>query len=80
MSNIKIKELRELPVKELEKKLAELKLELMKLNSQVATGTAPKNPSQVRNTKKTIARILTIIKEKNNSDLSKNKEDNKKHE
>jgi len=39
-------------------------LELIKLNAQVATGTALKNPSQVRDIKKNIARIKTLLKEK----------------
>ena len=49
---------------ELEKQLKELKIELIKANSQVASGSAPKNPGQIKHTKKTIARILTIINEK----------------
>ena len=63
---------------ELGKTLDELRMELIKANSQVASGSAPKNPGQIRQTKKTVARILTILKEK---DLSnKNKEEGKKDE
>ncbi len=49
---------------DLENKLVELKKELMKINSQVATGTIPKNPGKIRVIKRTIARILTIKNQK----------------
>jgi len=45
---------------ELEKKLAELRMELLKLNAQRAVG-ASVNPGRLRETKKTIARILTYL-------------------
>ncbi len=44
----------------LNEKIAEMKKELVKLNAQVAIGTALKNPGQIKKIKKTIARILTI--------------------
>ncbi len=47
---------------ELKSKLGEVELELIKLNAQVATGTALKNPSQVGDAKKNIARIKTLLK------------------
>ena len=56
---------------ELNKQLTDLKMELMKSNSQVASGSAPKNPGQIRQTKKTIARILTFIKEKKPEEVKK---------
>jgi len=49
---------------DLKKRLIELRMELMKNNAQVAIGTTPKSPGQLRQLKKTIARILTILKEK----------------
>ena len=45
--------------KELQKRLTELRKELIKVNAQIATGTVPENPGNVRNIKKNIARILT---------------------
>lgn len=45
---------------EREAKLKELELELIKLNSQVATGTPPKNAGDVRRIKKDMARIMLI--------------------
>ena len=61
---MKSKDIHAMPVAELNEKLAELRKELMKLNAQVATGTTPKSPGQVRTTKRTIARILTELKQK----------------
>lgn len=48
---------------ELKEKLKELRLELIKHNSEIATGTVPKSPGLIRQTKRNIARILTILKE-----------------
>ena len=55
----------------LNEKLIELKKELVKVNAQVAIGTALKNPGQVRVIKKTLARILTLSTEK---DVEKSKQ------
>ena len=62
---MRVKELRLLNEFELENKMMELKKELIKINSQIAIGTVPKNPGKVREIKRTIAKILTIKKEKN---------------
>lgn len=61
---MKIKELRNMDNASLNEKLTELKKELVKVNAQVAIGTALKNPGQVRVIKKTLARILTLSSEK----------------
>jgi len=45
---------------DIENKMTELKKELMKINSQIATGTVPKSPGKVREIKRSIAKILTI--------------------
>jgi large subunit ribosomal protein L29 len=63
--SIKIKELKSTGVEDLRAKMVELKKQLMKDYTQVSTGTTPKSPGQIRAAKKTIARILTILKEKN---------------
>ena len=47
---------------EIRAKVLELKKELIKLNAQTATGTAPKNPMQIKTTKKYISRLLTALK------------------
>lgn len=57
---MKYKELSTLKPEELDKQEQQAKLELIKLQAQVATGTAPKNPGQIRQIKKTVARIHTV--------------------
>jgi len=57
------KELRTLSIGEMENRLEEFKKELLKLNVEVATGANPANSGKLRQTKKNIARILTLIRE-----------------
>ncbi len=57
---MKFKDVTKMPKDELEKKLFELKTELMKLNAQVAIGTTPKNTKQIRDMKRTLAKIETM--------------------
>ena len=61
---MKLKELKEKSASELAVSLDELKKELIKLNTQVATGTTLKSPGQVKKIKRTIARINTLINQK----------------
>ena len=58
-----IKEIRGLSVEKLEQKLQELKKDLFMLRMQHATNQLD-NPMQIANVKKDIARIKTIIREK----------------
>ena len=58
-----IKEIRGLSVEKLEQKLQELKKDLFMLRMQHATNQL-ENPMQIANVKKDIARIKTIIREK----------------
>ncbi|MFH0870825.1 MAG: 50S ribosomal protein L29 [archaeon] len=57
---MKFKELANMSAEEQEMKLRELELELIKLNSQVATGTPPKNSGLLKKTKKDIARLMLL--------------------
>ena len=59
---MKAKEVREKTLKELEQKLHSLKEQLFNLRYQARTGRLEK-PSQIRNIKRDIARINTIVKE-----------------
>ncbi|MFH1174676.1 MAG: 50S ribosomal protein L29 [archaeon] len=61
---MKFKELKALPNEELAKKVNDARFELMKLNAQVATGTNPKNPSQIRQLKKMVAHINTLMQQR----------------
>ena len=62
---MKAKELKNLSVEELTKKLDELKKDLFMLRMQHATNQLD-NPMQLANVKKDIARVKTIIREKTN--------------
>lgn len=48
---------------DLAKELANVEFELMRLKSMVATGSAGKESGKIRNHKRTIARIKTIIRQ-----------------
>lgn len=63
MKVMKANKIREMSSNELEQKLLELKGELFNLRFQMATGQL-ENPMRVREVKKNIARIKTILKEK----------------
>lgn len=58
-----IKEVRDKSTQELTKSLDELKVELFDLRFQRATGSID-NPMRIREIKKSIARILTVLKER----------------
>ncbi len=59
---MKVNEIRDLTVGELQAKLAELKAELFNLRFQQATNQLD-NPMRIVEVKKTIARIKTVIRE-----------------
>lgn len=58
---MKRKELMDLDRSEYAAKLEEFRKELIKLNAQAATGTAMKNPGLLKQSKKNIARMLTLM-------------------
>jgi large subunit ribosomal protein L29 len=60
---MKLKEIKELPKEEKLKKLKELKYELMHELGTSAMGGAPTSPGKIKALRKSIARILTILKE-----------------
>ncbi len=64
MAILKVKQIREMKLEDIEKKISELKLELMKEIANVKMGRPVKNPGKIRELKRTIARLLTIKKEK----------------
>jgi len=66
---MKAAELRETTVEELRKKEQDLRKELFNLRFQQATGEI-ENPMRIRAIKKNIAKILTVITEKNKPKVS----------
>ena len=61
---MKINKIKEMSSPELEKELGELKTELFKLKFSLATNTLD-NPMKIRDVKKDIARINTVLTERN---------------
>jgi large subunit ribosomal protein L29 len=59
-----MKQIREMKPEDLNKKLSELRLELLKELGNVKMGRAIKNPGKIKELKKTIARILTVQQER----------------
>ena len=60
---MKVSELRELAVEELQRKEQDLRKELFNLRFQQATGEI-ENPMRIRRIRKDIARVLTMITER----------------
>ena len=63
MAILRKKEIQKMSEDDLNSKLYELRLELMKKRGDVEIGTI-KNPGQIKEIRKTIARILTIKRKK----------------
>jgi len=79
MPIIRIKEIREMSSEERNKKIAELKTELLRLKTMIKAGGTIENPARIRQLRKTIARILTIENEqKTKPEKQKRKEKKRK--
>ena len=61
---MKVKELRELDANQLNEKLADLKKELFNLRFQLAINQLD-NPHKIADVKHDIARVMTVLREKN---------------
>ncbi len=64
---MKVKEIRELSTEDIQKKLVETKEELFNLRFQQATGNLEK-PSRIRDLRHTVARMKTVLKERELND------------
>ena len=64
MPILRKREIRQLLPEEREKKLAELRTELVKLRTTVKSGGNIENVGRIRELKRTVARLLTIEHEK----------------
>ena len=60
---MKANEIRKLSTEEINKKIAETKEELFNLRMKQATGNL-ENPSRIRELRKTVARLKTILRER----------------
>ncbi len=61
---MKASEIRAMGKDEIIAKIKELRLELAKERAIAASGARPEKPRKIRNIKRDIARMLTILKEK----------------
>jgi large subunit ribosomal protein L29 len=64
MAVIRVSELREMDVEVLKNKLAELKNELRVERGHIAGGGRATNPGRIKEIRRSIARVLTVLKEK----------------
>ena len=64
MGRVKLRVLQEMNQTDLKEKLSELKAELLKLKSERAKGTLKKETGSIRWIRRDIARILTILNER----------------
>ena len=75
---LKLSEIREMGMNELNTKLFELRTELSKQKAQASSGGRTEKPSKIKLHRRTIARILTIMNEKKNSQIKAEKTEGRK--
>ena len=63
MAILRSEEIRDMSLEEMEARLAELRSELAREKAVAAGGGALENPGRVKELKRTIARVLTIMRE-----------------
>jgi large subunit ribosomal protein L29 len=56
-------EIRDMSGEERERRLSELRTELVRVRTMAKAGGAVENPSRIRDIRRTIARILTVMNE-----------------
>jgi large subunit ribosomal protein L29 len=73
MAIVKKSDIKKMNDTQLKERLIELKKELIKINAQLAIGTMPENPGRVKEVKRTIATINTLMNPKNKREEIKKK-------
>lgn len=63
MAILRADEIRDMDEAEREERLQDLNLELAKERGQIAVGGFPENPGRIKELRRTIARIKTIMRE-----------------
>ena len=71
MPTTKIREIRDMSKEDREKRLSELRTELVRMRTMVKAGGAVENPSRIRKLKRTVARILTVKNEEARKETQK---------
>lgn len=64
MAILRSEEIRDMALDEMNDKLRELRAEYSKEQALLATGTAPESPGRIKALRRTIARLNTIIQER----------------
>jgi large subunit ribosomal protein L29 len=61
MAILRTDDIRDMNLEEMKEKLGELRAEYSKEQALLATGTAPENPGRIKALRRTIARLNTIL-------------------
>jgi large subunit ribosomal protein L29 len=64
MAILRRDEIKDLSLVEMDEKISELKNELLRERSKIASGGIPENPGRIKEIRRTIARILTLKRQK----------------
>ncbi len=64
MAILRSEEINDLTLEEMEERVLDLRNELLRERSMIASGGVPENPGRINEIRRTIARILTIKKQK----------------
>ena len=70
MAILRRNEIRGMKDQAIEEKMVEIQIELAKEIGKIKVGSFPENPGRVRELRKTVARILTIMKERNKNKMN----------
>jgi large subunit ribosomal protein L29 len=64
MAILRMKEIRKMEGKDMDKNLKDMRLELSKERASINIGASAKSPGRVKEIRRTIARILTVKRER----------------
>ena len=64
MAILRMKDIRKMETKDMDKNMKDLKLELSKEKASINIGASAKSPGRVREIRRTVARILTVKRER----------------
>ncbi len=80
MPILRLKEIRDMSSEERDKKLGELRTELVRLKTMIGAGGTVENPARVKGLRKTVAQILTVENEEKLGIVKKKQKEKPKEE
>lgn len=80
MPIMRLKEIRDMSSEERDKKLGELRTELVRLKTMIGAGGTVENPARVKGLRKTVAQILTVENEEKLGIVKKKQKEKPKEE